>query len=257
LTLFQPLFVDEYRNNRATGSFILIDPASRATVGAGMIISRHIAGARREEPASRNIALEVGQVSAADRAALLGQEPVTIWLTGLSGSGKSTLAKALERRLVDLGRPCYVLDGDNLRHGLNRDLGFSPEDRGENIRRVAEVARLMNEAGIIVIAAFISPYREDRESARRVVGGDRFVEVHLSADLATCEGRDPKGLYRKARAGELPGFTGIGAPYEIPETPDLVLDTGRLTIEEGLARLLDAATWQLGAPRGATPSRPR
>ena len=241
-TLFQPLFVDEYRNNRATGAFIVIDPQSHDTLGAGMIIARRSAEPRgREAPESENIRAEIGQVSASERAARLGRRPVTVWLTGLSGSGKSTLAKALERRFFDAGRSAFVLDGDNLRFGLNRDLGFSPEDRRENIRRAAEVARLMNDAGLTVITAFISPYREDRAGARAIVGNDRFIEVHLSADLAECERRDPKGLYRKARAGELPDFTGVSAPYEAPLAPELTLDTAVIGIEECVDRLVKAS----------------
>ena len=141
---------------------------------------------------------------------------------------------------MDMGRQCYVLDGDNLRHGLNRDLGFSPEDRRENIRRVAEVARLMNDAGIIVVTAFISPYREDREMARRIVGAERFIEVYLDTSLAECERRDPKKLYRKARAGQIPDFTGVSAPYEEPPTPDLAMDTAAMSVENCVGRLLAA-----------------
>jgi len=245
LTLFQPLCVDEYRKNHATGSFILIDPDSNATVGAAMIIERHvaheIAALERETAASRDISWEAGSVEPDERARLLGQKPVTIWLTGLSGSGKSTIARELERRLMDAGRPCFVLDGDNLRHGLNRDLGFSAQDRQENIRRVAEVARLMNEAGLIVITAFISPYREDRAAARRIIGTHRFVEAYLSTDLATCEERDPKGLYAKARRAEIPEFTGVSAPYEAPEGADVVLDTAAENLEICVARLLELA----------------
>jgi adenylyl-sulfate kinase len=189
-------------------------------------------------PVSRDIRWEGGEVSSSRHAKLLGHEPVTLWLTGLSGSGKSTLASALELRLTDTGHPCYRLDGDNLRHGLNRDLGFSPEDRRENIRRVAEVARLMNDAGLVVITAFISPYRADRAMARKIIGADRFVEVYLSADLATCERRDPKGLYAKARRGELPGFTGVNAPYEVPQAADIVVDTAAITVDEATQRLL-------------------
>jgi adenylyl-sulfate kinase len=185
-----------------------------------------------------NIRSEAGSVTSTQRETLLGQRAATVWFTGLSGSGKSTLAQALDARLVQLGRACYVLDGDNLRHGLTRDLGFSHADRSENIRRAAEVARLMNDAGLIVVSAFISPYRDDRENARRIVGSDRFVEVHLSTDLATCERRDPKGLYRKARAGKLPEFTGIDAPYEAPEHPELALDTSQLDVEACIDRLL-------------------
>lgn len=202
----------------------------------------------RDRPASENIRLEVGEVSAADRAARFGHPPATMWLTGLSGSGKSTLAKALERRLFDAGRPCYVLDGDNLRFGLNRDLGFSPEDRCENIRRVAEVARLMNDAGLTVVTAFISPYRDDRDNARAVVGEGRFVEVYLSTSIEECERRDPKGLYRKARAGELRDFTGVNAPYEAPDSPDLTLDTGALGVGECVDRMVAACDLRAKGP---------
>lgn len=166
-----------------------------------------------------------GHVSTTDRAGLLKQKPVTVWLTGLSGAGKSTLAYALERHLWMNARACYVLDGDNVRHNLNRDLGFSHKDRTENIRRVAEVAHLMNDAGLIVIAAFISPYREDRRVARGIIGAERFFEVYLNTPLEVCEARDPKGFYRRARAGNMPGYTGVSDPYEIPENPSIALDT--------------------------------
>lgn len=172
-----------------------------------------------------NLVWHGGAVSSEDRQRLLMQKPLTIWLTGLSGAGKSTLAVALERFFITEGHVCYVLDGDNVRHGLNRDLGFSPEDRGENIRRVAEVAGLMNDAGLIVIAAFISPYRSDRALAREIVGVDRFAEIYLNTPLPVCEKRDPKGLYRRARQGNVVQFTGIDAPYEEPLNPDLSIDT--------------------------------
>ncbi|MCO5367629.1 MULTISPECIES: adenylyl-sulfate kinase [Pseudomonas] len=178
------------------------------------------------------------QVSPADREALLKQSPQTLWLTGLSGSGKSTLAFALERTLLDLGRLAYALDGDNVRQGLCRDLGFSPADRSENIRRIAEVAQLMNDAGLIVIASFISPYREDREMARSIIGRHRFVEVFVSTPLETCVSRDPKGLYRKAKAGELKDFTGVSSPYEQPLDADLCLDTSELSVSECLEQIL-------------------
>lgn len=166
-----------------------------------------------------------GHVQAKDRCQLLRQQPVTIWLTGLSASGKSTLAFTLERHLVDIGHACYVLDGDNVRHRLNKDLGFSHQDRTENIRRIAEVARLMNNAGLIVITAFISPYREDRESAKQIIGAENFVEVYVNTPIAACEARDPKNMYKRARAGEIAGFTGVNDPYEPPEFPDLKIDT--------------------------------
>jgi len=194
-------------------------------------------------PAPVEVVWHGGQVHAEDRHRLLGQQPLTLWLTGLSASGKSTLAYALERRLMDAGRACYVLDGDNIRHGLSRNLGFSHEDRTENIRRVAEVARLMNDAGLIVVTAFISPYREDRRLAQQIIGPDRFFEIHVSTPLVTCEARDPKGMYRRARAGEIKGFTGVGAPYEPPDSPAMAIDTSARTIEacarEVLAELTD------------------
>ena len=178
-------------------------------------------------------------VGAEGRAVFFRQEPATIWLTGLSGSGKSSLAFALERRLMELGHACCVLDGDNVRHGLNRDLGFSPADRKENIRRIAETAKLMNDAGLFVITAFISPYREDRAAARRIIGEQRFVETYLSAALGICESRDPKGVYAKARAGQIAEFTGISAPYEVPEAPSLAVDSGTLTLEESVQLVMN------------------
>jgi adenylyl-sulfate kinase len=186
-----------------------------------------------------NVVWHDGHVTLAEREHLLGQHGRTLWLTGLSAAGKSTLAFALEKALLARGRACYVLDGDNVRHGLNRNLGFSAEDRAENIRRIAEVARLMNDAGLIVISAFISPYRADRHSARTIVGTDAFREIFVSTSLATCEARDPKGMYGKARSGQITQFTGISAPYEAPEAPDLILDTAELSIEESVARLVD------------------
>jgi adenylyl-sulfate kinase len=173
-----------------------------------------------------------GQVTVEDRFILLKQRPATLWLTGLSGAGKSTIACALERRLLDCGHATYVLDGDNVRHGLNRDLGFSPEDRAENIRRIAEVARLLNDAGLIVITAFISPYREDRETARLIIGPEEFLEVHVNTPIEVCEVRDPKGFYKLARAGELPVFTGVSAPYEPPLEPVCSLDTADCSVAE-------------------------
>jgi adenylylsulfate kinase len=167
-------------------------------------------------------------------------------LTGLSGSGKSTLAKALEKRLVESGHLAYILDGDNIRHGLNRDLGFSAQDRTENIRRVAEVARLLNEAGVIVITAFISPYREDRAQARQIIGASRFAEIYVDAPLEVCESRDPKGLYKKARAGEIPQFTGISDPYEAPEAPELRLRTAEESVDQLVARLVEQAARMCG-----------
>ena len=178
-----------------------------------------------------------GKVSEEERARRAGQRPVTVWLTGLSGAGKSTLAIELERKLTDAGRPCYLLDGDNLRAGLNRDLGFAAADRHENIRRVAEVARLLNDAGLVAITALISPYRADRGMAAGIIGFERFVEVYLDAPLEICERRDPKGLYRRARAGEIADFTGISAPYEAPPSPALRLATGSRSVADCVAEL--------------------
>ncbi len=241
-TFFKPLFVDEYRRNRQTGSFILVDPLTNVTVGAAMVIARvrPEQGVRRETTGvvSRDISWHAGKVSSADRGRVLNQQPATVWLTGLSGSGKSAIASELEQRLIAAGHACFVLDGDNIRHGLNRDLGFSPADRKENIRRIAEVAKLFNDAGLIVITAFISPYREDRDAARQILGR-RFLEIYLSASLEVCEQRDAKGLYAKARAGQIPEFTGISAPYEPPVTPELTLDTGLSTLQQSVATLFE------------------
>lgn len=176
-----------------------------------------------------------------ERGGIHGHRAGTIWFTGLSGAGKSTLAFALEKYLVSSGALCFALDGDKVRHGLSRDLGFSIADRSENIRRAAEVAKLMNDAGLIVIAAFISPLREDREQARQIIGDAHFAEVHIATPLEVCESRDPKGLYRKARKGEIPQFTGIDSPYEPPETPDLKLDTSVTPVSLSLSQLADLA----------------
>ena len=233
---FRSVFCDEYTRNRQTGSFILIDPITHATAASGMIIERGRLPSmvRPDEKAVSSetfIHRQEGVVLSKDRERILKQRPATLWLTGLSGSGKSTVAYEVEKKLIASGHLCYVLDGDNVRHGLNRDLGFSPQDRSENIRRVAEVARLLNEAGMIVITAFISPYREDREQAKKILGEDRFVEVFLDAPIEICEKRDPKGLYEKARAGLIPEFTGVNAPYEAPEAPALWIKTSELAAD--------------------------
>ena len=190
------------------------------------------------ESKSTNITWHAGHVGRGDREKLLGQRGACVWLTGLSGSGKSTVAVATEAELVRRGHLAYVLDGDNVRHGLNKNLGFSPEDRTENIRRIGEVAKLFTDAGVLVFTSFISPYRADRDAARGLFGDGDFIEVYVEADVATCEGRDPKGLYKKARAGEIPEFTGISAPYEAPEKPELVLSTASLSVEQSVARLI-------------------
>ncbi len=185
-----------------------------------------------------NITWHQHHVTREDREKLLGQKGVTVWLTGLSGSGKSTVAVAAEEVLVSRGRLAYVLDGDNVRHGLNKNLGFSPEDRTENIRRIGEVAKLFTESGIIVFTSFISPYRADRDLVRSIHDPGHFIEAYVAADVETCEARDVKGLYKKARAGEIPEFTGISAPYEAPERPELVLDTNRQSVEESVGQLV-------------------
>ncbi len=190
------------------------------------------------QPKSTDITWHESHVMRKDRERLLDQRGVTVWLTGLSGSGKSTIAMAAERSLLGRGHLAYVLDGDNVRHGLNKDLGFSPEDRTENIRRVGEVANLFTIAGVVVFTSFISPYRSDRDAVRALFAEGDFVEVHVAATLETCEARDAKGLYARARRGEIPEFTGISAPYEAPERPELTLDTNRQTVEESVAQIL-------------------
>ena len=253
VSVSRPLAYDSYARNRNTGGFIIIDRVTNITVGAGMIVeSTPKVSARQsvdQKPVSSHITTETSLVTSADREALFKLKPATIWLTGFSGSGKSTIAKFLESKLMAAGRACYVLDGDNIRHGLNRDLGFAAEDRSENIRRISEVARLFNEAGIIVITSFISPYREDRQHAREIVGEQRFLEIFVDTPIDVCEARDPKGLYKKARSGEIDRFTGISAPYEVPEQPDLILDTTRADAEACAHTIIEALT-----PRGYLPA---
>lgn len=182
-----------------------------------------------------NITWHEGDVTKTDREKLNGHKGVCLWFTGLSGSGKSTLSVEVQNQLFSRGGHTYILDGDNIRHGLNKDLGFTPEDRVENIRRIGEVAKLFVDNGTLVMTAFISPYREDRDKVRELMADGDFVEVYVSADLSVCEERDPKGLYKKARSGEIPNFTGISAPYEAPEKPELVVDTGNVTVQESAA----------------------
>ncbi len=184
-----------------------------------------------------NITWHHSEIIREDREKGNGHRSLVLWFTGLSASGKSTLAQAVQTILFERGCKTYVLDGDNVRHGLNKDLGFSPEDREQNIRRIGEVAKLFCDAGVIVLTAFISPYRADRDKAREI-NGDSFVEVYVKCDLGVCEQRDPKGLYKKARAGQIPEFTGISAPYEAPENAELVVDTGVENLEESAARVV-------------------
>ena len=207
---------DTYEENRETGNFILIDRLTNATVACGMI-----AFALRR---ATNVHWQSLKINKTARAALNGQKPCILWFTGLSGAGKSTVADLLEQALHRLGRRTILLDGDNIRHGLNRDLGFTDEDRVENIRRVAEVAKLMVEAGLIVLVSFISPFRNERRMARDLVGPGEFIEIYVDTPIEICEARDPKGLYKLARAGKLPNLTGLGSPYEVPENAEMVLN---------------------------------
>jgi bifunctional enzyme CysN/CysC len=231
LSLDQPVAFDPYEQCRETGSFILIDRLSNATVGAGMI---HFALRR-----SQNIHWQALDVNRATRAAAKGQKPAVLWLTGLSGAGKSTIANLVEKKLQALGKHTYLLDGDNVRHGLNRDLGFTDADRVENIRRVAEVSRLMVDAGLIVLVSFISPFRAERRMARALFQDGEFHEVHIDTALSMAESRDVKGLYAKARRGELKNFTGIDSPYEAPEHPEVYIDTSRRSAEESAVAIVD------------------
>jgi bifunctional enzyme CysN/CysC len=212
-----PVVFDPYAENRDTGGFILIDRLTNATVGAGLI---HFALRR-----SQNIHWQALDVHKGSRAVQKGQKPCVLWFTGLSGAGKSTIANLVDKQLNALGRHTYLLDGDNVRHGLNRDLGFTDADRVENIRRVAEVAKLMTDAGLIVMVSFISPFRAERRMARALFEPGEFYEIHVDTPLAVAESRDVKGLYGKARRGELKNFTGIDSPYEPPENAEIYIDT--------------------------------
>jgi len=226
----RPIVFDSYEANRDTGGFILVDRASNATVGAGMI--------RFALRRAHNIHWQALDVNRDARAAIKGQRPAVLWFTGLSGAGKSTIANLVEKRLHGLARHTYTLDGDNVRHGLNRDLGFTDADRVENIRRVAEVAKLMADAGLVVLVSFISPFRAERQMARELMKPGEFIEVFVDTPLAEAEARDVKGLYRKARAGTLRNFTGIDSPYEPPEEPEIRIDTLRETAEEAAERIV-------------------
>ena len=232
IELDQPIAFDPYVENRDTGGFILIDRATNQTVGAGML--------RFALRRAHNIHLQHTDVDKAARSALKGQKACVLWLTGLSGAGKSTIANVVEKKLHAMGRHTYMLDGDNVRHGLTKDLGFTAADRVENIRRVAEVAKLMVDAGLIVLTAFISPFRAERRMARELFQQGEFLEVFVDTPLSLAEERDPKGLYRKARRGEIKNFTGIDSPYEEPEAPEVRIETAGVAPEEAAARVLAA-----------------
>ncbi|PKD44660.1 sulfate adenylyltransferase subunit CysN [Rhodohalobacter barkolensis] len=266
LTSAQPLFIDAYRSNQKTGSFIVIDPASNVTVGAGMIRSKTTEssdgrpetddrGADKKFPpyqggtqggvsskgttlVSPNVHWEPWNITREQRETRNGHKAIVLWFTGISGAGKSTIAKALEKKLWEEGKQTVLLDGDQVRHGLNGDLGFSPEDRTENIRRVGEVARLFFEHGNIVLCTFVSPYKEDRDRVRSLFPDKRFMEVHVTCDPKTAQERDPKGLYQKAKDGEIKGLTGYDADHEAPESSAVTLNTDEISVEEAVENIL-------------------
>jgi bifunctional enzyme CysN/CysC len=224
IALNKAIVFEPYAISRQLGGFILIDKLSNATVAAGMINF----ALRR----SQNVHWQALDVTREKRSALKNQKPAVLWFTGLSGAGKSTIANLVDKKLVRMNRHTFLLDGDNVRHGLNRDLGFTEADRIENIRRVGEVAKLMTDAGLIVITAFISPFRAERQLVREMIAAGEFFEIHIDTPLAQAESRDVKGLYKKARAGQLKNFTGIDSPYEAPQAPEIRIDTTRITPEQ-------------------------
>jgi bifunctional enzyme CysN/CysC len=253
LEVSSPLVFDSYRRNRVTGSLILIDEATNETVGAGVILDIEVddpAPSEQKSERSPNVRWQGTKMTRERRWETLGHSGATVWFTGLPGAGKSTVAAGVEERLLAAGRPAFLLDGDNLRHGLNGDLGFDEDARSENVRRTAHVAKLLADSGTIALVSLVSPYAADRASAAALHAADEleFVEVHVDAPLELCEERDPKGLYARARAGELAGLTGIGAPYEPPPEPDLVVGAAGETVEREVERVLE-----LLAARGLLP----
>ena len=225
------LVISTFDNYPSLGRFLLIDRISNETVACGIINDIN--------PSVSNLTWHNTTINPVDREKLLKQNAFTIWFTGLSASGKSSLANALEQKLYQFNKHTMLLDGDNIRMGLNKDLRFKQEDRSENIRRIAEVSKLMNDAGLIVLTAFISPYIEDRQMARDIIGDDKFLEVYISTPIEICEKRDPKGLYKKAREGQISSFTGIDSPYEIPENPYCIIDMSDISINEACDILFD------------------
>jgi len=227
----RPLVFEPYEDSRTLGGFILIDKITNATVAAGMINF----ALRR----SQNVHWQALDISREKHAELKNQKPAVLWFTGLSGAGKSTIANLVEKKLHRMNRHTFLLDGDNVRHGLNKDLGFTDADRIENIRRVGEVAKLMTDAGLIVITAFISPFRAERQMVREMMAPGEFLEVHIDTPLAAAEARDVKGLYKKARSGQLKNFTGIDSPYEAPTAPELRIDTSTMSAEAAATLIVD------------------
>lgn len=230
IALAEDVVYDTFKAHKELGAFILVDRVSHMTSACGVI--EH--SLRRAE----NLVWQKMDITREIRANKMGQKPLTLWFTGLSGSGKSTLANELEKALAMCGKYTMLLDGDNVRMGLNRNLGFEPEDRIENIRRIAEVSKLMNDAGLLVLTSFISPFRSDRERAKQIIGSDSFIEIYVSTPLEECEKRDVKGLYKKAREGKIPNFTGISSPYEAPQNADIVIDTSKCSLEEAVNMIL-------------------
>lgn len=233
----RPLVFDSYENSKALGGFLLVDRVSHATVAAGLI--QH--SLRR----AQNVHMQALSITRTEREKINGHKGRVIWFTGLSGSGKSTIANALEVELHTRGQRTYILDGDNIRQGLNKDIGFTDADRVENIRRIAEVAKLMMDAGLVVMTSFISPFRRERQMARELIGAENFVEVFVNTSLTVCEQRDVKGLYKKARTGQIPNMTGVNSPYEVPESPDVVVDGSVTSLTQIVKMLVSLSVWTL------------
>jgi bifunctional enzyme CysN/CysC len=260
MRLSAPLVFDSYRRNRVTGSLIVIDEATNETVAAGVILDTEVEDPARpaegKSERSPNVLWQGSRMTRERRWSSLGYGGATLWFTGLPGAGKSTVAAAVEERLIEVGQPAFLLDGDNLRHGLNGDLGFDEDARSENVRRTAHVARLLAESGTIALVSLVSPYAADREAAAALHTADElsFLEIFVDAPLELCQERDPKGLYARARSGELAGMTGVGAPYEAPSAPDLVLGSNRETVEQEVERVIEVLVARGLLPTGQAPT---